>query len=280
MERLHPPSTTITSSSVKVSTVSQDNFICDQHFNLQIHFKDPVELVENTSCYFSFNQTNHVLKNRFLLYVDQTIQDLKDWSSRHWLIIYNNINFFWRTPCEVQPSDCRRSFQVSPVSDCVNDFLRGGAGCDDDPLTANISVLVHNNWLHPRLKLSAVWSADLRPATKHNLMSQEEPHDPGQLQFDALCTRGQRYPEFPADASHPASTVNIRASELLSDTRVFVKEAADDFQSRWESLQIRKSREKLLHSFIHLLDEWVLIHEMQRLEEEPWLAGRDGGAVR
>lgn len=112
MERLHPPSTTITSSSVKVSTVSQDNFICDQHFNLQIHFKDPVELVENTSCYFSFNQTNHVLKNRFLLYVDQTIQDLKDWSSRHWLIIYNNINFFWRTPCEVQPSDCRRSFQV------------------------------------------------------------------------------------------------------------------------------------------------------------------------
>lgn len=235
MERLHPPSTTITSSSVKVSTVSQDNFICDQHFNLQIHFKDPVELVENTSCYFSFNQTNHVLKNRFLLYVDQTIQDLKDWSSRHWLIIYNNINFFWRTPCEVQPSDC---------------------------------------------KPSAVWSADLRPAPKHNLMSQEEPHDPGQLQFDAGCTRGQRYPEFPADASHPASTVNIRASELLSDTRVFVKEAADDFQSRWESLQIRKSREKLLHSFIHLLDEWVLIHEMQRLEEEPWLAGRDGGAVR
>lgn len=63
-------------------------------------------------------------------------------------------------------------------------------------------------------------------------MSQEESHDPGQLQFDAGSTRGQRYPESPADASHPASTVDIRASELLSDTRVFVKEASDDFQSR------------------------------------------------
>ena len=226
MEQLQPLGTTITSSSMKVNTVSQDNFIRDQHFN---HFTSKIRT--------SWLETHLVISAS----IGQTT--------------------FWRTVF----------FFLH-----ANDFLRGGAGCGDDPLTAIINVLVHNNRLQPRLKLSAVWSADLRPATKHNLMSQEE--------SAAVWRWVHQRAAFPRVPCRRFTSCIRRQHQSV---RAFVRHSCVCERGfRWFSEPLRVSSNQkesweapsFLHSFIHLFTGWVNFDPMRCRgwkRSRDWLGGME-----
>lgn len=179
----------------------------------------------------------------------QTIQELKDWFSRHWLID-NNINFFWRTPCEVQPSDCR------------------GAGCDDDqrPQRPETFSLASNHLQFDPL----IW--DLPQNTTWWVRRSHMTRVSCSLMLGAPEGSVTQNPLQTLHILHPPST-----SERQSFCQTLV--------CLWKRLQMifraaeslfkpeRVVRSSFIHSFSHWMSEFWS-NEMWGWEEEPWLAGR------